>query len=197
MKVVSGIRGYLREMSSVFRRGRKVAIFIDGPNMLRKELNVELKYLKDYLCELGQLNISKVYLNEKATEKLMEALNNEGFTPVVVSGNVNIRLTIDAMDAIYNPNIDVVVLGSRSAEFTHILTRAKESGKETVVIGCEPGFSISLQKSADYVIDTANIAEEIKKLEEESKNKKKKKKSKKPKKKESKNTNTEDPTTEQ
>ena len=49
MKVVNGIRSYLREMSSIFRRGKKVAIFIDGPNMLRKELNVELKDFKEYV----------------------------------------------------------------------------------------------------------------------------------------------------
>lgn len=183
MKIVNGIRGYLREMSSIFRRGKKVAILIDGPNMLRKELNVGLKHVKDYVSELGQVSISKVFLNDKATEKLMEALNNEGFVPVVVSGSIGIMMTIEAMDVIYNPNIDVLVLATRNADYTHIISKAKESGKETVVIGCEPGFSISLQNAADYVIDAANIAEEIKKLEEEAQQKKKKKTKKKAKKK--------------
>ncbi len=176
MKIVNGIRGYLREMSSIFRRGKKVAILIDGPNMLRKDLNVELKHIKDYVTELGQVNISKVFLNEKASEKLMEALSNEGFSPVVVSGSIGIMLTIEAMDVIYNPNIDVLVLGARNAGYKHILSKAKENGKETVIIGCEPGFSIALQKAADYVIDATHIAEEIKKLEEESEDKKRKRK---------------------
>ncbi|NJE13793.1 NYN domain-containing protein, partial [Thermococcus sp. LS2] len=36
--------------------------------------------------------------------------------------------------------------------FLPVVNEAKSKGKETVVIGAEPGFSKALQNAADYVI---------------------------------------------
>jgi len=53
---------------------------------------------------------------------------------------------------IYNPNIDIIALMTRNAEFLPLINIAKENGKETIVIGAEPGFSIALKNSADSTI---------------------------------------------
>jgi len=51
-------------------------------------------------------------------------------------------MAVNAMDAVYNENIDVVVLVTRDADFLPvIIQKAKEKGKETVIIGMDPGFS--------------------------------------------------------
>jgi len=41
---------------------------------------------------------------------------------------------------------------TRDADFLPIINKAKENGKDTLVIGAEPGFSAALQNSADHAI---------------------------------------------
>jgi len=62
-------------------------------------------------------------------------------------------MAVNAMDAVYNENIDVVVLVTRDADFLPVIQKAKEKGKETVIIGMDPGFSTALQNAADNVIE--------------------------------------------
>lgn len=93
-------------------------------------------------------------LNQYAPPQgLIEAVSNQGFEAVVVSGETGVKLAVEAMREIYNPpNIDVIALATRNAEFLPVILKAKERGKETVVIGIEPGFSAALKHAADYVI---------------------------------------------
>ena len=62
------------------------------------------------------------------------------------------RIAIEAMELIYNSDVDVIALATRDADFLPIIQEAKRKGKETIVIGTEPGFSVALQNAADYVI---------------------------------------------
>jgi len=63
---------------------------------------------------------------------------------------------VEGMDMIYNPVIDTLALVSRDANMKPLLIKAKEHGKETIIFGAEPGFSVALKKSADYVIVLRN-----------------------------------------
>jgi uncharacterized protein (TIGR00288 family) len=56
------------------------------------------------------------------------------------------------MELVYNPHIDTLALVTRDADFKPLLNKANEHGKETIIFGVEPGFSIALKNSADYVI---------------------------------------------
>jgi uncharacterized protein (TIGR00288 family) len=98
------------------------------------------------------MRVSKVLLNQYASDKLIEAIVNQGFTPIVVAGDTDVYMAVEAMELIYNPNIDVIALMTRDADFLPIINKAKENGKETIVIGAEPGFSAALQNSADSAI---------------------------------------------
>ena len=101
---------------------------------------------------LGDLRVSKVILNQYAPQGLIEAVSNQGFEAIVVSGETGVKLAVEAMREIYNPNIDVIALATRNAEFLPVILKAKERGKETIVIGIEPGFSAALKHAADYTI---------------------------------------------
>jgi uncharacterized protein (TIGR00288 family) len=70
----------------------------------------------------------------------------------VVAGDTDVYMAVEAMELIYNPNIDIIALMTRDADFLPIINKAKENGKETLVIGAEPGFSAALQNSADNAI---------------------------------------------
>ncbi|HOI70849.1 MAG TPA: TIGR00288 family NYN domain-containing protein [Methanobacterium sp.] len=133
-------------------RGKNIGLLVDGPNMLRKEFKLNLDLVRKIIKEYGDMRVGKVLLNQYASDKLIEAIVNQGFTPIVVAGDTDVYMAVEAMELIYNPNIDVIALMTRDADFLPIVNKAKENGKETIVIGAEPGFSAALQNSADDAI---------------------------------------------
>jgi len=147
---IQRIREYLSKKKS--QSSKKIGVLVDGPNMLRKEFNTNLKEIRELLSEYGDIKIAKVFLNQYATDKLVEAIENQGFEPVVTSGDVDVRMAVEAMELIYNESIDVIALVTRDADFKAVLMKAMEMGKETIIVGAEPGFSTALKNSADIAI---------------------------------------------
>jgi uncharacterized protein (TIGR00288 family) len=131
---------------------KSVALLIDGPNMLRKEFNFDLDVVQEILEDYGKIKVGKVFLNQYASDKLIEAIVNQGLSPIIVAGDIDVQMAVEAFEAIHNPNIDVVALMTRNTDFLPLINIAKENGKETLVIGAEPGFSIALKNSADSTI---------------------------------------------
>ena len=151
----SSIRDYLPLKKKVSAQ-KNIGLLVDGPNMLRKEFNLDLESIRDLMSEYGKMRVGKVLLNQYASDKLIEAIVNQGFTPIVVAGDTDVHLAMEAMELIYNPNIDVLALMTRNADFLPLLNKTKENGKETIVIGAEPGFSIALQDTTDSAITVGN-----------------------------------------
>ncbi len=144
------------------KRGKQLAIIVDGPNILRKELGIDLEEIRQLVESEGRIRIATVILDRKAPEKLVEAVVNAGFRAVISTGKVEVDFTIEAMDSIYNDKVDSLVLVARSAAYMPIVHRAKEVGKEVIVIGAEPGFSMALKKAADlYISLPAPISEDL------------------------------------
>ncbi len=135
-----------------FSQRKRIGVLVDGPNMLRKEFKINLREIREILSEYGDIKIAKVFLNQYASEKLVEAIENQGFEPIITSGDVDVRMAVEAMDIIYNDSIDVIALVTRDADFKAVLMKAMEMGKETIIIGAEPGFSAALKNSADIAI---------------------------------------------
>lgn len=139
----------------------RIALFIDGPNLLRKEFRIDLNVIKAKIEEHGCLRQAQVFLNQFAPNKLVEAVANQGFEPVIGVGeklndeqsDVDVYMAVHAMKAVYNKNVDIIALMTRDADFLPILQEAKRRGKKTIVLGREPGFSRALQHAADHVID--------------------------------------------
>ncbi|ASJ00824.1 TIGR00288 family NYN domain-containing protein [Thermococcus gorgonarius] len=131
---------------------KMIGLIVDGPNILRKEFNIKLEDILSALRKIGNVRIAKVILNQYAPQGLIEAVVNQGLEPVIVAGDTDVRVAIEAMEMIYNSDVDVIALASRDADFLPIIIEAKRRGKETVVIGVEPGFSVALQNAADYVV---------------------------------------------
>ena len=149
---VSKIQKFKRILSARKESKKRIGVLVDGPNMLRKEFNLNLKEIREILSEYGDVKIAKVFLNQYAGDKLVEAIENQGFEPVITSGDVDVRMAVEAMEIIYNDNIDVLALVTRDADFKAVLKKAMELGKETIIIGAEPGFSAALKNSADIAI---------------------------------------------
>lgn len=146
----TSIRDYLPLKKKI--TPKNIGLLVDGPNMLRKEFNLDLEYIREIISEYGKMRVGKVLLNQYASDKLIEAIVNQGFTPIVVAGDTDVHMAMEAMELIYNPNIDILALMTRNADFLPLLNKTKENGKETIVIGAEPGFSIALQNTSDNSI---------------------------------------------
>lgn len=137
---------------------KNVALFVDGPNMLRKEFMIDLRELRRRVQKYGRVVIAKVFLNQFAPEKLIEAVMNEGYESVMIlaekeeeGSDVDVALAVSAMESIFTKDVDIVAIATRDADFLFVVQKVKEYGKKVVVLGAEPGFSISLQNAADFV----------------------------------------------
>ena len=136
----------------------RVALFVDGPNMLRKEFMIDLRELRRRIQKYGRLMISKIFINQFAPEKLIEVIINEGYECIVIlaqqqedASDVDVALAVSAIETILVKDIDAIALATRDADFLPVVQKAKEYGKRVIVMGAEPGFSSSLQNAADAV----------------------------------------------
>jgi uncharacterized protein (TIGR00288 family) len=155
--VLESVKSSLDKIRKSFGEKPKLAFFVDGPNMIRKEFNIDLKDLKRRVEKYGRIIIGKVFLNQFASEKLIEAVANEGFETVIALGDpeqktdVDVSIAVHAMEAINNPEIEVIALASRDADFLPLIQKAKEKGKMTLLVTVESGLAVSLKHAADYV----------------------------------------------
>ena len=131
---------------------KNIGVLVDGPNVLRKEFKIDLDEVRKKLEPVGTVKVGKVFLDQYAPDKLIEAVTNQGFEPVITSTDVDVMMAVEAMELVYNPAIDVIALMTRDADFQPVLMKAKARGKETVVLGIQPGFSTALKNTADKVI---------------------------------------------
>jgi len=155
--VFEGIKTGFEKFKKGFGERPKVAFFIDGPNMIRKEFNIDLKELRKRVEKYGRIVIGKVFLNQFASEKLIEAVANEGFESVIALGDpeqktdIDVAVTVHAMDAVQNPEIEVIALATRDADFLPLIQKIKEKGKIALLVTVEPGLAVSLRHASDHV----------------------------------------------
>ena|GEM_PF-575238 len=138
------------------RTVRNIAVFVDGPNIIRKEFSIDLDELRRIVQKYGRIVTGKVFLNQFASDKLVEAIANQGFEPAIMlagekAADVDVSVAVAAMEAGYDRNIDMVAIASRDADYLPAVQAVKKLGKEILIIGVEPGFSKALQRAADQV----------------------------------------------
>jgi len=125
--VFKGVKTSLEKIRKRFGEKPKLAFFVDGPNMIRKEFNLDLKDLRKRVGKYGRIIIGKVFLNQFASEKLIEAVANEGFETIIALGDpeqktdVDVSIAVHAMEAIYDPEIQVIALATRDADFLPLI----------------------------------------------------------------------------
>ncbi|MFH1470863.1 MAG: TIGR00288 family NYN domain-containing protein [Candidatus Micrarchaeota archaeon] len=134
------------------RTARNIAFFVDGPNVIRKDINIDLSEVKKKVEKYGNIKVCRVYLDQYASDKLIEAVTNQGYEPIITTGDVDVTMAVDAMQQVYNHRIQIIGLMTRDIDFRPVIIKAKELGKETILVGAEPGFSAALKNTADIVL---------------------------------------------
>jgi len=135
-------------------KGQKnIALFVDGPNLLRKEFDFDLGKLNQQVTRLGTISIAKVFLNQFAPQKLIEAVSAEGMESIVTPVDCDVALATEIMEAVYNPNINTICVVTRDGDFQPPILKAKQHGKETIGFGVRKNLSESLINSVDKFIE--------------------------------------------
>lgn len=129
-----------------------IALLVDGPNILRKAFSIDLAAVKKELTKYGNIRVARIYLDQYASEKLIEAVVNQGFETVTTTGDVDVTMAIDAMELTLDPNIDVVALMTRDTDYRPVLVKARAKGKKTMIVATDVAFSAALRNTADTVI---------------------------------------------
>jgi uncharacterized protein (TIGR00288 family) len=132
--------------------GKNIALLIDGPNVIRKDVRLDLVQVRKEVEKHGTIKVAKIFLDQYASDKLIEAMTNQGYEPIITTGDVDVTMAVEAMVQVYNLHVQTIALMTRDIDFRPVLVKAKELGKETIVIGSEPGFSVALKNTADVVI---------------------------------------------
>lgn len=125
---------------------RRVALLVDGPNLLRDEFDVNFEDVR----AASNPDVARVYLDHRAPSGLVEAVETNGMEPVVTSGDVDVRLAVDAT-AYALEGFDIVI-ATRDADFKPALERANAEGARTTVVGVSDCFSSALESVADEVV---------------------------------------------
>lgn len=116
------------------RRSERVGLVVDGPNVFREEFDVEFADLREIAAARGQVTVARCYFDVNATTGLLQAAEANGFEVVVTSGDVDVRLAVDATALSADGDIDVLVIASRDMDFKPALEAANRRGIRTVAV---------------------------------------------------------------
>ena len=138
------------------RRGHdqpRVGLYVDGPNVLRDEFDVDLDDVRAVAERYGELSVGRLYLDENAPAGLIQAAEARGFEVVTTSGDVDVKLGVDATAATVEEAVDVLAVASRDTDFKPVLEAAAERGLATVAIAPgEHGRSDALRNTAHEAV---------------------------------------------
>ncbi|MFW6321542.1 MAG: NYN domain-containing protein, partial [Halohasta sp.] len=111
-----------------------VGLFVDGPNMLRDEFDVDLDDIREAAAEMGRLATIRLYVDEHATPGLIQAAEARGFEVIVTSGDVDVKLAVDAAQFAVERRAETLAIASRDTDFKPVLEIANSCGLRTLAI---------------------------------------------------------------
>jgi uncharacterized protein (TIGR00288 family) len=112
----------------------RVGLFVDGPNVLREEFDVDLDDVRAAAAAAGRPAVARLYLDERASSGLVRAAEARGYEVVVTSGDVDVRLAVDASEFVVDGRIDTLAIASRDTDFKPVLELAARRGVRTLAI---------------------------------------------------------------
>ena len=127
-----------------------VGLFVDGPNVLREEFDVDLGVLRAAAGDAGPLVSARLYVDENASPGLIRAAEANGFRVVTTSGDVDVRLGVDATRFAAEGRGETLAIASRDTDFKPVVETASEYGLATLAIAPGThGRSDALRNAAD------------------------------------------------
>ncbi len=165
----------------------KIVLFIDGANLYAtsKAIGVDIDYRRLLQEFQGKAYLLRAYYYTALVEDqeyssirpLIDWLDYNGFTVVTkpvkeftdaagrrkVKGNMDIELTVDALDMA--PFYDHFVLFSGDGDFTALVAALQRRGKRVTVVSTlttpTPMIADDLRRQADFFLDVAELAKTV------------------------------------
>ncbi|MFB6119443.1 NYN domain-containing protein [Halosegnis sp.] len=133
----------------------RVGLFVDGPNVFREEFDVDLDDVRERARQKGCLAVHRLYLDDGAPPELLRAAEACGFEVVVTSGDVDVKLAVDATEFVADGSLDTLVVVSRDTDFKPVVEAASRRGLRTVAIA--PGSHGSSDALANAVHEAVTL----------------------------------------
>ena len=135
-----------------------VALFVDGPNVLRDEFDVDLDDVRAAASDAGPLVATRLYLDEHAPPGLIQAAEARGYRVITTSGDVDVRLAVDVARFAAEVLAATVAVASRDTDFKPAVEAANEYGLATLAIA--PG-SYGRSDALRNAVDRGITLEEV------------------------------------
>jgi uncharacterized protein (TIGR00288 family) len=102
--------------------------------VLRSEFDTDLDEVRAAAAAMGRPVLTRVYLDEKASSGLIQAAEARGYEVVITSGDVDVKLAVDAAALVADGDCDVLAVASRDTDFKPVLELAARRGLRTLAI---------------------------------------------------------------
>ena len=136
---------------------RKIALLVDAENVSHHRIDQVMAAVKNNLG--GLVTVKRIYADwTKPNLSAWKAvLQKYAFLPIqqysYISGknSTDFALVIDAMDLLYQNDIDVFYIVSSDSDFTRLVMRIRESGKIVIGMGEKKALESFVLACNDYI----------------------------------------------
>jgi uncharacterized protein (TIGR00288 family) len=108
--------------------------------------------IRPLLEEIGDIKVAKIVLLQQEALEHSNNINQEGFIPVIVHNDLDIQFALEAMELIYNEKIEILALATENEKLLPLFSRAREIGKEVILLHSANYVNRGLQNAADIVL---------------------------------------------
>ena len=108
--------------------------------------------IRPLLEEIGDIKVAKIVLLQQEALEHSNDINQEGFIPVIVHNDLDIQFALETMELIYNEKIEILALATENEKLLPLFSRAREIGKEVILLHSSNHVNRGLQNAADIVL---------------------------------------------
>ena len=134
------------------RRGKEKSVALMVDSTISTSFTIILPQLRHLLDEIGKIKIAKIVLLQKQATEHAKGISHEGFLPVIVHNDLDIHFALELMELIYNEKVQTLVIVTENENYLPLFGRARELGKEVILIQATGSVSRGLQNAADVVL---------------------------------------------
>lgn len=146
------LKKFGRAVKKKLSKKKKIGLFVEGGPFLKGSNLEELKLISEPLEELGSLRVFKIFFDHSINEEIMDWIVNAGFSPIMLSGDVDVHIAIEALEIIFEDKADIIAIVANNPNYIPVLNFAREEGIETIVITDSKSKDKSLENFADILI---------------------------------------------
>lgn len=131
---------------------KHIALFVDGPHIITRRSNFDLNLVIKEVSKEGKVKIAKVFLDQYASDKLIEAMTNQGYDALISISDIDVALSVAVMEQLFNPAIGQIAIMTTSRELAPLFERVKKHGRKLILVGASDTLDNQLKAIADDLV---------------------------------------------